>query len=49
MRDEDKAKEQLINDLTQMRQRIADSEASETERKRAEEALQQGRDLALIV
>ena len=39
MKDEDKAKEQLINGLRQLRQRIAALEASATERKRAEEAL----------
>jgi PAS domain S-box-containing protein len=39
MKDEDKAKEQLINGLRQLRQRIAALEASEAERKRAEEAL----------
>jgi GAF domain-containing protein len=39
MKDERKTKEQLINELVEMRQRIAELEASETERKRAEEAL----------
>jgi PAS domain S-box-containing protein len=42
MRDEDKTKAQLINEneLVELRQRIAELEASETERKRVEEALQ---------
>jgi phage regulator Rha-like protein len=39
MKDERKTKEQLINELVEMRQRIAELEASETERKRTEEAL----------
>jgi PAS domain S-box-containing protein len=39
MKDKDKTKEQLINELVEMRQRIAELGASETERKRAEEAL----------
>ncbi|MEA1956961.1 MAG: hypothetical protein U9N01_01190 [Euryarchaeota archaeon] len=33
----DKTKEQLINDLVELRQRIAELEAPENERKRAEE------------
>ena len=37
MRDEPKTKEQLINELAELRQRIAELEAAETERKRAEE------------
>ncbi|MBC8249887.1 MAG: GAF domain-containing protein, partial [Anaerolineales bacterium] len=37
MKDGDKTKEQLINELVEMRQRVARLEASETERKRAEE------------
>jgi len=41
MKDKDKTKEQLINELAELRQRIAELEASETERKRAEEALQE--------
>jgi len=41
MSDEDKTKEQLINELAGMRQRIAELEALETERRRAEEALRQ--------
>jgi GAF domain-containing protein len=39
MKDEDKTREQLINELAELRQRIAELEASETERKRVEEAL----------
>jgi PAS domain S-box-containing protein len=39
MRDEDKTKEQLINELAELRQRITELEALETKRKRAEEAL----------
>jgi PAS domain S-box-containing protein len=45
MKDENKTKEQLINELAEMRQRIAELEASETERKRAEEALTEERNL----
>jgi PAS domain S-box-containing protein len=41
MRDEDKTKEQLTTELVELRQRIAELEASETERKRAEEALRE--------
>jgi PAS domain S-box-containing protein len=41
MKDKDKTKEQLINELLEMRQRTAELEASETRRKRAEEALQE--------
>ena len=36
MRDEDKTKEQLVNELAELRQRITELEALETERKRAE-------------
>ncbi len=39
MNDEDKSKEQLINELAEMRQRIAELETSETLRKRAEDSL----------
>jgi PAS domain S-box-containing protein len=39
MKDELKTKEQLINELVEMRQRIAELEVTETERKRAEEEL----------
>jgi len=34
--DKDKTKDQLINELMEMRQRITELEKSETERKRAE-------------
>jgi len=37
MKDEDKTKERLINELVELRQRIAELEASETERQRAGE------------
>jgi PAS domain-containing protein len=39
MKDRDKTKKQLINELIEMRRRIAELEISEIERKRAEEAL----------
>lgn len=39
MEDEDKTKEQLVDELVGLRQRITELEALETERKRAEEAL----------
>ncbi len=39
MKDEAKSKQQLIDELAQMRQRVAELEALETARKRAEEAL----------
>jgi PAS domain S-box-containing protein len=39
MKDEHKTKEQLINELAELRQRIAELEAIEAERKRAEEEL----------
>jgi len=41
MRDIDKTKGQLMNELTEMRQRIIELEISETERKQAEEALRE--------
>jgi PAS domain S-box-containing protein len=41
MKDKDKAEEQLLNELVEMRQRIAELEAEETERRRAEEALRE--------
>lgn len=37
MRDKEKPKEQLINELTEIRQRVAELEESETHRKLAEE------------
>ncbi|MEW6326809.1 MAG: hypothetical protein AB1487_04355 [Thermodesulfobacteriota bacterium] len=39
MKDEDKTKEQLLNELLELRQRISELEASEEKRKQAEEAL----------
>ncbi len=39
MKDENKTKEQLINELVKMRQRVAELEASESEYKKAKEAL----------
>ena len=49
MKDQDKTKEQLVNELAQMRQRVAESEASETEHKRAEEDIRQrNRELAAL-
>jgi len=39
MKDEDKTKDELINELVELRQRIAEIEASETERKKTEELL----------
>ena len=42
--DKDKTKDQLIDELVVLRQRIAELETSEVERKRAEEALQETRD-----
>jgi len=41
MKDEDKTKDELINELVKMRRRVAELEASETERKRTEEELKQ--------
>ena len=41
MKDERKTKEQLINELVEMRQRVAELETSDTERKRAEEEIRQ--------
>jgi PAS domain S-box-containing protein len=39
MKDQDKTKEQLIDELAELRQRVAELEASEAERKQTEEAL----------
>jgi len=39
MKDEDKTKDQLINELVESRQRITELETLETQRKRAEEEL----------
>ncbi len=41
MKDEDKTKDQLINALVEMRQRLTELETSETRRKRAEQALKE--------
>ena len=41
MKDEDKTKEQLITELAEMRQRIAELEKSDVERKRVEESLKE--------
>jgi PAS domain S-box-containing protein len=46
MEDQDKTKEQLIDELVELRQYIAKLEASEAKRKRAEEALRRERDFA---
>ncbi|MFB0535937.1 MAG: ATP-binding protein [Anaerolineae bacterium] len=45
MKDEDKAKEQLIDELAELRQRVGEMEASEIERRRAEEALRDTNEL----
>jgi len=39
MKDEDKAKDQLLNELAEMRQRIAELETSEAQWNQAEENL----------
>lgn len=44
MKDEDKTKEQLINELEELRQRTSEAESLETESKRVEEALRKARD-----
>jgi len=44
MRDKEKPKEQLINELTEIRQRVAELEESETHRKLAEEKLRETSD-----
>ena len=41
MKDEHETKEHLINELVEMRQRVAELEAADTERKRAEEKLKE--------
>ena len=41
MKDEDKTKHQLISELAELRQRVAELEAAENERKRTEEALRE--------
>ena len=50
MKDERKAREQLINELAEMRQRMAELEPSEVKRKQAEEALRESeREKAIIL
>jgi len=39
MKDEHETEEHLMNELVEMRQRVAELEAADTERKRAEEKL----------
>ena len=46
MKDEDKTKEQLINELVEMRRRIAELGTSETQRKRAKEMLQEKKEFS---
>ena len=46
MKDEDKTKEQLVNELVELRQRITQLEKSETSRKWAEEALRESEETA---
>ena len=46
MKDDRKTKKQLINELAELRQRVAELEAVETERKRAEEALRESEEIA---
>ena len=41
MKDQDKTKEQLINELVELRQRVAELEAADTERQRVEKALRE--------
>ena len=41
MKDEDKTKEQVMNELAEMRQRVAELEVVDTERKRVEQELQE--------
>lgn len=45
MEDRDKSKEQLISELAELRQRLADLEKAQVERHRAEEELERGRRL----
>ena len=44
MQDEDKTKEQLIIELYELRERLAESEKDKAERKRAEEALRESQE-----
>jgi PAS domain S-box-containing protein len=41
MKDQNKTKEQLVSELADLRQRVAESEAADTDRRRAEEALRE--------
>jgi len=45
MRDEEKAKKQLVAEIAELRQRVAELEAWETERTRMEEALGKSEEL----
>lgn len=45
--DKDETREQLINELAELRQRIAELEAAETQHKRTEEQLAVGRGLRM--
>jgi hypothetical protein len=45
VKDQDKTREQLINELIELRQRVAELEAADTERRRAEEALREREEL----
>ena len=45
MKDEGKTKEQLINELVELRQKITELKAAEAERKQTEEALRESEDL----
>ncbi|UCD72325.1 MAG: GAF domain-containing protein, partial [Syntrophobacterales bacterium] len=49
MKDEDKTKRQLINELVKMRQRITELKGSEAERKRTENLIYTQRDLSLAL
>ena len=46
MKDQDKTKEQLIDELVRMRQRIAELETSEADRKQAEETLREAKEFS---
>ena len=45
MKDQDRTKEQLTDELVELRQRVAELEAADTERKRTEEALREAKEL----
>ncbi len=49
MRDKDKTREELITELAEMRQRIAELEAKESQRKQAEETLQRYNQCLMIL